>query len=64
MILLEGNIGAGKSTVGSMLKTSGMFDFVGYSMPTQHSRFHTWHIYPPAYIHYTRMVFPECQTRV
>ena len=28
MILLEGNIGAGKSTVGSMLKTSGAFDFI------------------------------------
>ena len=28
MILLEGNIGAGKSTVGSMLKTSGLFDFI------------------------------------
>lgn len=28
MILLEGNIGAGKSTVGKMLKASGTFDFI------------------------------------
>jgi deoxyadenosine/deoxycytidine kinase len=28
MILLEGNIGAGKSTVGEVLKTSGLFDFI------------------------------------
>jgi deoxyadenosine/deoxycytidine kinase len=28
MILLEGNIGAGKSTVGQMLKASGHFDFI------------------------------------
>jgi len=28
MILLEGNIGAGKSTVGKMLKASGRFDFI------------------------------------
>jgi len=28
MILLEGNIGAGKSTVGQMLKSSGRFDFI------------------------------------
>jgi deoxyadenosine/deoxycytidine kinase len=28
MILLEGNIGAGKSTVGRMLKASGRFDFI------------------------------------
>jgi deoxyadenosine/deoxycytidine kinase len=28
MILLEGNIGAGKSTMGKILKTSGLFDFI------------------------------------
>jgi len=28
MILLEGNIGAGKSTVGNTLKESGLFDFI------------------------------------
>lgn len=28
MILLEGNIGAGKSTVGRTLKASGLFDFI------------------------------------
>ncbi|MBN1640701.1 MAG: deoxynucleoside kinase [Anaerolineae bacterium] len=28
MILLEGNIGAGKSTVGQALKASGLFDFI------------------------------------
>jgi deoxyadenosine/deoxycytidine kinase len=28
MILLEGNIGAGKSTVGNSLKASGIFDFI------------------------------------
>jgi deoxyadenosine/deoxycytidine kinase len=28
MILLEGNIGAGKSTVGRVLKESGLFDFI------------------------------------
>jgi len=28
MILLEGNIAAGKSTVGKVLKASGMFDFI------------------------------------
>lgn len=28
MILLEGNIGAGKSTVGNTLKASGFFDFI------------------------------------
>ena len=28
MILLEGNIGAGKSTVGRLLKASSMFDFI------------------------------------
>ena len=28
MILLEGNIGAGKSTVGQVLRTSGLFDFI------------------------------------
>lgn len=28
MILLEGNIGAGKSTVGHVLRTSGLFEFI------------------------------------
>ena len=28
VILLEGNIAAGKSTVGRALKESGMFDFI------------------------------------
>ena len=28
MILLEGNIGAGKSTLGAILKESGLFEFI------------------------------------
>jgi deoxyadenosine/deoxycytidine kinase len=39
MILLEGNIGAGKSTVGQMLKASGRFDFIEEPVNTWQSGF-------------------------
>lgn len=39
MILLEGNIGAGKSTVGQMLKASGHFDFIEEPVNTWQSGF-------------------------
>lgn len=39
MILLEGNIAAGKSTVGKVLKTSDMFDFIEEPVDAWRSRF-------------------------
>jgi deoxyadenosine/deoxycytidine kinase len=39
VILLEGNIGAGKSTVGRMLKASGAFDFIEEPVSTWQSGF-------------------------